>query len=324
MKTIKILSALLTPIIIICIAFAIVGCEDDPSMSGLDAGGSVPSLSVGDSLAGALNITPDNPQVTHVGQQIEFEVKGGHWPYTWSVGEPVNGSIQVIQNEESGIRFTAAYTVNVVAHNTIIVRDASNREGVEPVTVGSDTAPTFAVSPDTVNLATPTIGTTFDLTALGGTPPYRWFVFSTALGTISSSSGTGVTYTVQSAAMNVKNVVTLTDSGGNNAECEVSHAAASALSITPASITVVSNFTGSIVFTAAGGTSPFTWSIALPDLEDDGVLATAGVGNTTATYQDTAGGVAVGNNPGGTFIGDNKVTVIDSNGKAAEAKITYK
>lgn len=326
MKTIKIVAAIATPILIVIIAFGLIGCEDSPDASGLTAeGGAENPITAQSELPGAIDILPDDPQVTHLGQQIEFEARGGHWPYTWSVGEEANGSIQVVQNEAESLRYTAVYTVSAVGHNTVYVRDAAGREGFEFITVGSDTAPTLNVVPDDIDISVPVVGATFDLKAVGGTPPYTWFASDTAIGTISSSSGTSVTYTVQTTDMGVGQTITLTDSGGNYDYCSVDHATPATLTITPSAITVASNFTGDIVFNAAGGTAPYTWSVALPDLEDNGSIAVAGSGNSQGTYTDNdktgAPGEPAGD--GGTFVGDNMVTVIDSQGESAEATITY-
>ena len=129
MKTIKIMATMLTPVLILAIAFALVGCEDEPDSN---TSSDPTSLVSGQDRPGGLTILPDGDAlISHAGQVIEFEVRGGHWPYTWETTDPTSGTAIMMQTVESDIKFTAVYTATKLAVNTVYVTDGHGRTGTK-------------------------------------------------------------------------------------------------------------------------------------------------------------------------------------------------
>ncbi len=134
--------------------------------------------------------------------------------------------------------------------------------------------------------------------AVSGTPPYRWRVARSDLGSI-SSAGLYMATTAEG-----QNTITLTDSDGRSVQASIYQAnnagSIPALSVIPAGSSLAVDKQYQITFQATGGLPPYTWSVSSPSL---------GTINSAGLYTSR------------TVTGDNTVTVRDSNGSLASATV---
>lgn len=206
MKIIKMISSFMVCCLVLASVALYMGCEDNPSGGDIDSmfGNSVnltPS-SVADSKAGAITILPATPAtITHIGQRLEFEAQGGHWPYTWSIANTSRGTIDVVQHDTDKEQFTAVYTVNEVAVNTIIVMDASGRTGSKELSAAYPGGPTLTIVPNSDWVITNAISTGVAY-VLGGVPPYNWVTDDpTGAGlSIIANNGSNITWRADATA----------------------------------------------------------------------------------------------------------------------------
>ncbi len=221
MKTIKIIATVFTPFLILLVAFALMGCEDGPGTSVGDAG-SVGTLEEGASLPGGVDIIGEETEITHVGQTIEFEAKGGHWPYTWTVAH-ASGTITVMQNGPPHEVFTAVYEALSVGANTISVEDSAGRTGTKEITAPAANA--LATLPTEVNFGTNVAGVaSFDIHATGGIGPYTWSTDNPTRIDLSDTTGSKITVTVKGPYpidSEFKYNVYVFDQGEDSATCPV-------------------------------------------------------------------------------------------------------
>lgn len=151
-------------------------------------------------------------------------------------------------------------------------------------------------------------------TASGGTGSYTWTLSSTNYGSL-SSSGNQATFTASGEAGTV--TVTITDSGGDSASATVTYSGEDtgddtvALSIRPSAGTL-SGVQNTLVFTASGGTSPYSWYVSSTIL---GTLSASS--GTTVTYTRPT------NNVSATNAHVNYVHVIDDDEQTVTATVTY-
>lgn len=217
------------------------------------------------------------PNVTlMVGDTFDFStiVSGGVGTISYSVAS-AGGSF-------AGSVYTApavAGTYTVTAHDSQLPTPNSAQ-----ATVIVNSA--LAISPSAKSVS---VGNVFNFSASGGVPPYT---YSTDSGSIVASSGA---FTAPSSAGSA--TVTVTDSKGHTAQATVTVNAA--LAISPVSKTMVAG--SSHTFSASGGVSPHTFSIA---------SGGGSVNSSSGAY--TA--------PGAT--GTAKLLVTDSIGNTAESDIT--
>lgn len=208
MKIIKMISSFMVCCMVLASVALYMGCEDNPSGGDIDSmfGNSVnltPS-SVADSKAGAITILPATPAtITHIGQRLELEAQGGHWPYTWSIANTDRGSIVVEQHDTDKEQFTAVYTVNEVAANTIIVMDASGRTGTKELTAAYPNGPTLKILPDGVDFVPTNATYQAVLYVVGGVPPYAWESTDPTGSAlfINVNNGSNIVYTVDTSAL---------------------------------------------------------------------------------------------------------------------------
>ncbi len=239
-----------------------------------DTGGrtAVKALTISVSV-GALSISTNslpNGQLT-VPYSQPLAATGGVLPYTWALasgsgafpaGLGVNSSTGVISGTPSGTLGTSTFTVQVT--------DSS--PGIAPLSVKK----TFTISIGltlsitTLSLPSGTTGVAYPSTpivASGGTAPYTWSITTGALpGGLTLNGSSGAITGTPTAAGTSAFAVTVTDAVGQTANSRFS------LTInapsTPLSVTTSGSFSGTVgtvftqALTAAGGTSPYTWSAA--------------------------------------------------------------
>jgi hypothetical protein len=226
-----------------------------------------------------------------------LEATGGTPPYTWSTtaGSLPGGLVLSAEGEISGIPTTAG-----TASFTVRVTDSSNpaQTASKALTITIDPAP-VSLAITTASLPSGTVGSAYSqsLAAAGGTPPYTW-------STIAGSLPAGLTLSVQglisgnpTAAGTATFTVRVTDSRSP------AQTASKALTITidPApvllTITTTSLPAGTVgtpylqSLAAAGGTTPYSWSVlsgTLPaglSLSSIGTLAGTPTGSANFTFE---------------------------------------
>ena len=183
----------------------------------------------------ALAIAP-SAQTVLINSVTAFTASAGVSPYSYAIvtgGGSINAS-------------TGSYTAPAANGSvTLRVTDSLGNTADASVTITT----TLGISPASKTLA---VNNTVTFSAAGGTGPFTFSIFAGA-GTINSASGL---YTAPATAGTA--TVRVTDSLGATANAAVTINAA--LAISPATATIAS--TGSQTFTAAGGVSPYTYSIA--------------------------------------------------------------
>jgi hypothetical protein len=227
--------------------------------------------------APALAISPVSA-ILNIHNRISFSAFGGEPPYRYSVVSGP-GVINPITGE-----YIATATPGLA---TVRATDAASAACEATVEV---LAP-FALNPEE---ATVSSTSTCTFAASGGKPPYAYAVLSPALGSIDPASGL---YTAPAQAGS--DTVRATDSIGNTADAELTVTPPGPLAISPSSITLTAG--SSITFSASGGLTPYSFSIA------------AGAGTI-----DPASGVYTAP----TEVGVDTVRVTDSAGSIAEATVT--
>ncbi|HTD23537.1 MAG TPA: hypothetical protein VK738_12840 [Terriglobales bacterium] len=233
-----------------------------------------------------LVISPASVTVSTGGSQA-FSASGGVSPYTYSIA--TNNSGGTI-NASTGA-YVAGTRGGVT--DTVQVTDSSGNASTAIVTVR---AATLVISPASVSVS---IGGSQVFGASGGVSPYTYSIATNnSGGTINASTGAYVTGT----RGGVTDTVRVTDSGGNTSAATVTVRAP--LVISPASVSVSTG--GSQAFSASGGVSPYTYSIA--------------TNNSGGTINVSTGAYIAGAKAGVT----DTVRVIDTAGSISNAVVTVK
>ena len=232
-----------------------------------------------------------------------------------------NGEITVQNAEVASFnlqgRTTAGATVNIAGTmsyaSEISTMDAA---WIEPTFAGSifakaTVAPAVTSSPpdkltiDPTSASLSTNDITQVFTVSGGTSPYSWALSSSSLGSLSSSSGSSVTYTAAHVAGT--NTITVKDSSSNSVTATATYTASgpTGLSISPSSLSLNTNvFKGK--FTASGGSGSYEWMVANDNL---GTLSASTGSSVTYTSKKIAG--------------TNTITVLDDDNGTATAAAIY-
>jgi hypothetical protein len=198
-----------------------------------DALGNVSDAAV--TINAALAISPSTRSLA-VDNVFAFAATGGVSPYTYSI-QAGTGTV----NASSG-----AYTAPAAAGTaTVRVTDAFGNVSDAAVTINA----ALAISPSSLSLA---VGNSTTFTATGGVLPYAYAV-SAGTGTVGASSGLYVAPGASGTA-----TVTVTDAFGNTSSSAVTIGAA--LQISPATLVLIGG--NSATFSASGGVSGYTYSIA--------------------------------------------------------------
>lgn len=230
--------------------------------------------------ASALAIQPSTITLNAGGTQT-FSATGGVSPYTYSlVTSNSGGSI----NSSTGT-YTAGPTAGVT--DTIRVTDGNGSTSNATVTVRS----TLAITPASATVNT---GGAQIFGASGGLTPYTFSI------TTNNSGGAIISATgVYTAGLKggVTDTVRVIDGSGNTSNASVT--VRSTLAITPASVSVSAG--GTQTFSASGGLSPYTYSIAANNSggtinASSGAYTAGSKGGVTDTIRvtDTAGSISNG------------------------------
>lgn len=197
----------------------------------------------------ALSISPTSQTLANNGETAVFVAAGGTEPYTWYVADAARGHLS--GNSGSSV----VYTRDSEGNNSVVLRDRYGNTVVAAITQSSSGS-ALSVTPTSANIATD--GDIAVFVASGGTEPYTWSVALPARGTLDSAHGTSVIYT-RTAAGN--NTIQLSDGDGSTIAINIIQAdSTSTLTVTPGAATL--NAAGDmVVFTATGGTPPYTWDV---------------------------------------------------------------
>ena len=216
-----------------------------------------------------LTITPATGQVG-VNQTLQISASGGAAPYTWISNNPAVASVGAATGLVTGL---APGTV------TFTVRSATNVTLTSGTVTVVSTATAVNVAPATRALGK---GTSAQLTASGGTPPYTWTAANTAVATISAS---GLVTAVAPGAT----AVIATDSAGVSASSAIQVRDILVQATTQATSIPVGS---SVQLVATGGVAPYTWSVSSPaiaSISAVGIIAASAPGSVTVTATDSGG-----------------------------------
>ena len=217
-----------------------------------------------------------------------LQATGGTLPYTWSVADGqvppglVVSSVGALTGTPT-VPGTFTFTLRVVdARQVFATRSVS-------VTITGSGGPTVSVT--TKALPAGTAGTPYSqtLTATGGTVPYTWTVGQGFPAFLALNQNTGVVSGTPTASGNFSFPVQVTDASRSTASGTVT------LTITASPVTITTVppiFNGTVgvayvqSFHAAGGTPPYTWSIASGSTGD--LTLDPSTGNLEGTPQTPA------------------------------------
>ncbi|HTW61905.1 MAG TPA: putative Ig domain-containing protein [Terracidiphilus sp.] len=265
------------------------------------------SITINAALAVSTTSLPAGTVNTSYSQSVA--ATGGVSPYTWSIsvgslpaGLALNASTGVI----SGTPTTAG-----TSNFTVKVTDADNNTATESLSITI-----YAVlSVTTTSLPGGTINVSYSqtLAAAGGESPYTWSISSGSLPAgLSLAASTGVISGTPTTAGTSSFAVKVTDANSNTATQSLSITIYAVLSVTTTTLpTGVVSTSYSQTLAAAGGVSPYTWSISSGSLPAGLSLnATSGVISGTPTTAGSAVSFTV------------KVTDTDSNTASENLSIT--
>ena len=174
---------------------------------------------------------------------------GGVAPLIWSVTDPTRGEV-------SGDGETVTYvSTGELGVNTVEVMDGRAFIATATITQTDAVDEPLTLTPSEATIDSD--GGKVVFAASGGTPAYRWSIGNESRGSFSVKNDAESIYKRLSEG---DNTITVVDQRGFAAVGSISQPASPPLAISPSSATVNTN--GTLVFTAAGGTGAYTWSIA--------------------------------------------------------------
>ncbi|WIM95225.1 putative Ig domain-containing protein [Actinoplanes oblitus] len=246
-----------------------------------------------DVAAAAPAVTSPGTQQATIGAatNLPLAATGGTAPYTWAAtGLPAGLTINTTTGVVSGTPTTAATSTVAVS-----ITDAVKRTASTSFSVVTAAAPTVA----NPGAQTGTAGTAASktITASGGTTPYTWAATGLPAG-LSINTTTGVISGTPTTAGSSSVTVTATDATKRAGQVTFTWTIAAALTLpNPGSQQVTVAKPATITPSAAGGTSPYTWtatglptglSINTTTGVISGTPAAAGTSSVTVTVKDAA------------------------------------
>jgi large repetitive protein len=210
---------------------------------------------------------------------------GGTSPFTWSVS---SGSLPAGISLSPDGNLSGTPTATGTSSFTVQVTDANGRTAAQAtsITVSAGVSTTFAAPPAAaVNSAY-----SYTLTATGGTTPYTWSVNAGTLPAGITLSSVGVLSGTPTTTGSYPFSVNVIDANKGIATASITLVVTAALTLTfpsPPSGTIGTAYTDT--FTAAGGTTPYTFSISAGTLPAGLTLnASTGVVSGTPTTAGTS------------------------------------
>ena len=223
-----------------------------------------------------ITTTPTLPNATvGVAYKQTLAAAGGAVPYTWSPAGPLPGALAALSLNASGA-IAGSPTATGTGTFPVTVTDSAGSTNSQTFTLTVVTPPVI----NTASLPNGTAGVAYSqtLAASGGTPPYTWTLASGSLpGGLSLSTGGAITgMPGASGTFNFK--VQLTDATGVTAGKAFTLTIVAGLTISTTSPlpTGEAAIAYSQTLAAAGGTSPYTWSVTAGTLPPGLKLAASG------------------------------------------------
>jgi hypothetical protein len=206
----------------------------------------------------ALNFPAPPPGWTRTVYGDTLTESGGTAPFTWSVSSgtlPPGISLSADGNLSGTPTATGTFAF------TVQVTDANGQSAAEAtsITVSAGVSAAFAAPPGAIT-GTPYTDT---LTATGGTPPYTWSVNAGTLPPGISLSSAGVLAGTPATAGSYTFSVNVVDQNNGIATASITLVVTAGLTLSfpaPPSGTVGAAYTDTL--TAAGGTTPYSWSVS--------------------------------------------------------------
>lgn len=208
-----------------------------------------------------------NPSCGASDGQITITATGGTGPYQYSV------------DGGSNFQSSATFTTLPVGTYNIVVQDANTCQGTTSATLTNSSGPSVSASGSNATCFGTATGS-ISATATGGTPSYTYSVDGTTFGASSSFTGlTAGTYTVY-----------VNDAGSCQGTTTVTISEPTAV-VHSASVTNAScgSSNGSIVVTATGGSSPYTYSLNSGAGQSSGSFTGLAAGSYTVQVTDASG-----------------------------------
>lgn len=206
-----------------------------------------------------------------VGHTLQFSASGGTPPYTFSSS---NLAVATIDASTGLLTAVGAGTATVTATDANGVAGSSGTIEVREI----------VVTPQTASLI---VGDTLQFTASGGRAPYAWSVSDPAVASIDAATG------LLTALAPGSVIVTATDADGIAGRSgAITVTDNHVIAITPSTARV--RIFGTVQFTAAGGTAPYTWSLSNPavgTISSTGLFRARRTGTTTVIATDADGHV---------------------------------
>jgi hypothetical protein len=232
----------------------------------------------------SLTFPPPPPGWTHTVYGDTLTESGGSAPFTWSVTSgalPPGISLSADGNLSGTPTATGTFTF------TVQVTDANNQTAAQAtsITVSAGVSTTFPAPPGG------TVGSPYSvtLTATGGTLPYAWSVNAGSLPPGVTLSSAGVLAGTPTTAGSFTFSVNVIDKNNGIATASITLVVASGLTLSfpaPPSGVVGTAYTDTL--TAAGGTTPYSWSVSAGTLPTGITLNTStGVLSGTPTVAGT-------------------------------------
>jgi large repetitive protein len=210
---------------------------------------------------------------------------GGTGPFTWSVS---SGSLPAGISLSADGNLTGTPTATGSAGFTVKVTDTSGQSATQAtsITISAGVSTTFSAPPAAV------VGTAYTdtLTAAGGTTPYTWSVNAGTLPAGLTLSSAGVLAGTPTTAGSYPFTVNVVDQNNGIATASITLVVGAGLTLTfgtPPGGQVGTAYTDTL--TAAGGTTPYAWSVSAGTLPA-GITLNASTGVLAGT--PTAGGTS--------------------------------